>query len=225
MATIKGKTFAKHDKVMKELEKMQKAPKKVVEMTMKEFQKRAPSWVAQEVTSVYNIKKAEVTPTKKNNYKPKAGSIKAEGKTLDSLALIYRGRTLTPVHFGMTPKAPREAYTLKAEIKKGDKKTLGQVKKLTKKQRKNIGKNLSKQGTQNSNKSPIMLMHTGNKKEGGTNYIPFQRQSKNRKDIKAVKTLSMPQMVSNAEVEKNIYSAISDKLGKRFEHYVDRYYK
>ena len=69
------------------------------------------------------------------------------------------------------------------------------------------------------------LMHTGNRKQGGVNYIPFQRQSQNRKDIKAIKTLSMPQMVSNQEVEKDIYEAINEKLGKRFDHYVDTYLK
>ena len=227
MGNIKGKTFAKYDNVLKELEQMQKASKKVVASTIKDFKQRAPSWVAQEVVKKYNIKKAEITPDKSGSYKDKAGSISAEGETIDSVALIYRGRTLTPVHFGMTPKAPPvgKGYTLKAQVKKGEKKTWGKVKKLTKKQRANIGRNFTHQGTQNSKSSPIMLMHTGNRKQGGVNYIPFQRQSQNRKDIKAIKTLSMPQMVSNQEVEKDIYKAISEKLGKRFDHYVDTYLK
>lgn len=227
MGNIKGKTFAKYDNVLKELEQMQKASKKVVASTIKDFKQRAPSWVAQEVVKKYNIKKADITPDKSGSYKDKAGSISAEGETIDSVALIYRGRTLTPVHFGMTPKSPPDGkgYTLKAQVKKGEKKTWGKVKKLTKKQRANIGRNFTHQGTQNSKSSPIMLMHTGNRKQGGVNYIPFQRQSQNRKDIKAIKTLSMPQMVSNQEVEKDIYKAISEKLGKRFDHYVDTYLK
>ena len=65
-----------------------------------------------------------------------------------------------------------------------------------------------------------MLMSTG-----GTNYIPFQRQSQNRKDLKAIKTLSMPQMVTNEKVEKNIADAINEKLGSLFDHYVEQYFK
>lgn len=225
MGNIKGKTFAKYDNVLKELEQMRKASKKVVASTIKDFKQRAPSWVAQEVVKKYNIKKADITPDKSGSYKDKAGSIRAEGETIDSVALIYRGRTLTPVHFGMTPKAPKQSYTLKAQVKKNEKKTWGKVKKLTKKQRANIGRNFTHQGRQNSKSSPIMLMHTGNRKQGGVNYIPFQRQSQNRKDIKAIKTLSMPQMVSNQEVEKDIYKAINEKLGKRFDHYADTYLK
>ena len=220
MASVKGT----YQQTIKELEKMQKAPKKVIDRTVKDFKQRGPSWVAQEVVKFYNIKKSEITPAKTGKAsKGSAGTIKAAGDTINSMTLVYRGRVLTPVRFSMTPKAPKASYTLKAQIKKGEKKTLGKVKKLTKKQRKNIGKNFTQQGTQNSNKSPVMLMHTGNKQEDGTNYIPFQRQSKDRNDIKAIKTISMPQMISNPKVEKEIYAAIGDKLGKRFDHYTEQY--
>lgn len=223
MGGFKGKTFAKIDDVIAEIEQMKKAPEKVVKRTVADFKKRAPSWVAQEVVKHYNIKKAEITPAKTEGAAKAAGTVKVEGKTLDGVQLIYRGRVLTPTHFGMTPKAPKQSYTLKAQVKKGEKKTLGQVKKLTKKQRKNIGKNFTQQGTRNSPKSPIMLMGTGNTKVDGTNYIPFQRQSQNRKDIKAIKTVSMPQMVSNPQVDEDIRKAINDKLGKRFNHYCEQY--
>lgn len=220
-----GKAYTKIDDVIKELEQMQKAPKKVVERTIKDFKQRAPSWVAQEVVKKYNIKKSEITPSKSGSYSGKAGSTRAEGDTIASVQLVYKGRVLTPTHFGMTPKAPKQIYTLKAQVKKGEKKTWGKVKKLTKKQRANIGRNFTHQGRQSSKSSPIMLMHTGNMKSGGVNYIPFQRQSQNRKDIKVIKTISMPQMVTSPEVEKDIYKAINEKLGKRFDHYVDTYLK
>ena len=218
MGSIKA-GIQKYDDILKDMEQMRKAPQKVVDRTVKDFKQRGPGWIAAEVVQKYNIKKNEIVPTKKNNYKPKAGSVKVKGDTIGSMALVYRGRVLTPTHFGMTPKAPKQTYTLKAEFVNGQKKTLGKVKKLTKKQRKNIGKNFTRQGTQNSDRSPIMLMRTG-----GT-YIPFQRVSKRRSDVKAVKTLSMPQMVSNPEVEAKIYDSISKNLGKRFDHYVDRYLK
>lgn len=204
------------------MKQMQTAPEKVQESTVKDFKSRAPGWVATEVAKHYNIKKTDVTPAKYG--KTAVGQAKVKGKKLGSVSIVYQGRVLTPVRFSMKPLAPTGgAYTLKATIVKGDRKTLGKVKKLTKKQKKNIGRNFTQQGTKSSNKSPIMLMHTGNKQAGGTNYIPFQRQSKDRKDIKAIKTISMPQMVSNPQVEEQIYKSISEKLGKRLDHHVKRY--
>lgn len=35
----------------------------------------------------------------------------------------------------------------------------------------------------------------------------------------------MPQMVTNEKVEKNIADAINEKLGSRFDHYVEQYFK
>ena len=90
--------------------------------------------------------------------------------------------------------------------------TLGKVKKLTKKQRKQIGKNLRRQGTKSSDHSPIMLL--GN---GGGGSIPFQRKSTNRKDLEVIKTVSLPQMVSSDRTKDNIERAINEGLEKRLQ--------
>ena len=206
------------DQVYKELGQMRKASENVIKQTVKDFKKDAPKWIADEVMKEYNIKKSEITPGRGK----KAGSIGAQGRTLDSAAVVYKGRVLTPIRFGMKPKKPLKSgyYTLTATILKGKEKTLGKVKKLTKKQRANIGRNFTHQSTRSSEKSPIMLMS-----KGGANYIPFQRQSRNREDLKAIKTLSVPQMVTNEKVEKNIADAIDEKLGKQFNDSVEKYFK
>lgn len=218
-----GKIRGTYVQTVKELEKMKASSDRVIQSTLNDFRKRGPSWIAAEVAQHYGIKKNDINPNVKNG--GTAGKIKVAGRTVDSVRIIYKGRVLTPVRFGMTPKTLRASYTLKAEITKGGKKTLGKVKKLTKKQRQNIGRNFTRQGQRSSNKSPVMLMPTGNAHVGGTSFIPFQRVSHRRNDLKAIKTLSVPQMVSNPQVEKNIYSKISKELGKRFEHYTERYFK
>lgn len=197
-----------------ELEKTQKNAETVLKRLVSDAKSRVPGWIATEVTKVYGIKKQEVTPAKADNSKKKAGTIKVKGDTIDTLQIVYRGRMLTPTHFGMSPKTPRESYTLKAEILKGQKTTLGKVKKLTKKQRQNIGRNFRKQGTKSSPHSPIMLMRTG------STYIPFQRKSQDRKDIEAIKTISLPQMVSSERTSEGIREAINAGLEKRMEQHV-----
>ena len=174
--------------------------------------------MAAEVVKTYNIKKAELMPGKSS-----VGKVKILGDGVENLSILYSGRVLTPTHFRMTPKVPKESYTLKAEVLKGQKTTLGKVKKLTKAQRKKLALNLRKQGQRNSETSPIMLMHTGNTAEGGTNYTPFQRRGFNRKDIVAIKTVSMPQMVSNKKVEEAVNNSLQENIGKRLDHYLNRY--
>lgn len=209
-----------YKQTVKALESLQDKSEKVVKRLVSDAKKRVPGWVASEVTKVYNIKKSEITPAKAGKSKKTAGSVRVNGQTIDGLEIVYRGRPLTPTHFGMTPKAPKAAYTLKAEIIKGQKKVMGQKKKLTKKQRAALGKNFRRQGTQTSNHSPIMLMPTGANSIEKTQYIPFQRVSADRKDVKAIKTVSLPQMVSSERTRDDINQAINENLGKRMAQHM-----
>ena len=204
----------------KKLDEMRKAPAAVMKNMMSDVRKRVPGWVAAEVAKEYGIKKKEVMPGT-----GKAGTVSVKGDNVQTAKIVYSGRVLTPSHFSMSPTAPKPdgGYTLKATIIKGQRTTLGKVKKLTKKQRAELGKNFRRAGAQRSTHSPIMLMHTGNAKEGGANYIPFQRKSTDRKDVEAIKTLSLPQMVSSNRTSANINKAINDGLGKRLDHYMQRH--
>lgn len=210
-----AKTVSNYRQTVKALEDLERKSEKMVRRVVSDMKSRAPGWIASEVTKIYNIKKSEITPAKVGKAKRTAGSVKVTGDTVDTLQIVYRGRPLTPTHFGMTPKAPRDTYTLKAEIVKGNKAVLGKKKKLTKKQRAALGKNFRRQGTRSSDHSPIMLMRTGAKSADGTQYIPFQRKSTRRDDIQAIKTVSLPQMVSNDRVSEAIQQALHDGMEKR----------
>lgn len=215
-----ARNYGSYRRAVKDLKSIQGKSERVISRLMSDARSRIPGWVASEVTQVYNVKKSEIVPAKTGKSKKTVGSIKVTGQTVDGLEIVYKGRPLSPTHFGMTPKIPRESYTLKAEIIKGSKKVLGKKKKLTKKQRAALGKNFRRQGGRTSEKSPIMLMYTGNTKENGVNYIPFQRQSPRRGDIKAIKTVSLPQMVSSERTRDNIDRAINDGLQKRLAQHM-----
>lgn len=200
--------------LQKKLEQMQKAPKTVLKRTLSDMKTRAPGWVAAEVAKVYGVKKGEITGQK-------LGKVKVEGDTVQTVKIKYTGRVLTPTHFGMTPKAPGpNAYTLRASIIKDQKATLGKVKKLTKKQRKALAKNFTRSGTRSSDHSPIMLMHTGANSADKTQYIPFQRKSTRRSDVEAIKTISLPQMVSSERTSESITKAINEGLEKRLAQHM-----
>lgn len=220
-----SKTFRQTIKALNDLEGKSET---VLKRLVSDARSRVPGWVATEVTKTYNIKKGEITPSssKKGKSGPRsAGSVNVVGKTIDGLMIVYKGRPLSPARFGMTPKVPRQSYTLKAEIIKGQKKVLGKKKKLTKKQRAALAKNLKHEGTRNSPRSPIMLMSTGAKTEDKMQYIPFQRVSENREDIEAKKTVSLPQMVSSERTREDIDNALSGNLEKRMSQLMKAFYK
>lgn len=116
-------------KLMDTVAQIDEQGRKAVKATVRDVKARAPSWIAQEVTSVYNIKKGEITPSGKNSGKPKktAGNVSVSGETIEELTITYSGRLLTPVHFGMTPKTapPGKSYTLRMQVVKGQKKVIG----------------------------------------------------------------------------------------------------
>lgn len=186
--------------------------RKAIASTVKDVKARAPGWIAQEVTAVYNIKKGEITPSSGGKPKKMAGSIRITGETIEELTLTYKGRLLTPVHFGMTPKAPPKgkSYTLKVQVLKGSKKVLGRY------------KNTRTPGGPFSQRSHNILMGTGNTKEGGTNWIPFQRMSKTRTDIKKVTTISVPQMITSDRTNEAIMLRLNTETAKRLDHHMKR---
>jgi hypothetical protein len=201
-------------KLMDTVAQIDEQGRKAVKATVRDVKARAPSWIAQEVTSVYNIKKGEITPSGKNSSKPKkmAGSVSVSGETIEELTITYSGRLLTPVHFGMTPKAPPrgKSYTLKASVLKGQKKVIGRY------------LNTRTPGGPFSQRSHNILMGTGNTKSDGTSWIPFQRMSKTRTDIKKLTTISVPQMITSDRTNEAIMLRLNTETSKRLEHHMKR---
>ena len=184
---------------------------------MSDFTSRAPAWVSKGIRQHYGVDTAAI---KEAGPKTKRGatSIKVSGVSVDGASLEYKGRTLTPIHFKMSPKArpttqqakqikvpgqaiatakgspvamvrPPKKYTVKATILKG-------------------GRASMKQGT---------FIASGN----GGSTLPFQRTGEGRTPIEAVRTLSVPQMISG-RAKETIEEMISTKLGERFEHHIQQ---
>lgn len=191
---VKVPNFAK---LVGSLKALNKDVDKAISRTISDCKTRAPAQVTKAVTAVYGIKSGEVTAagkTAKGSAKT-VGSIKVKGVAVDSVQLTYTGRLLTPTHFSMTPKKRPEAgkkYKVKAAVFKGQKKVLG---------------------------SGVFLAPSGS---AGTIEIPFKRTTKKRYPIEAVKTVSIPQMITNEKVAADIKVRMDDLLTTRLQHNVDR---
>ncbi len=186
------------------------AGRKAVKNTVKDLKARAPGWIASEVVGVYNIKKSEITPSpnKSKKLKKMAGTIKVAGETIEEMTITYEGRMLTPIHFGMTPKVPPagRSYTLRMQVIKGQKKVIGRY------------KNTRTRGGPYSDRSHNILIGTGN----SMNYIPFQRISRQRSDLKKFTAISVPQMITSEMTSNNIMAKLQEETAKRFQHNLDR---
>ena len=187
----------KFSKLVGSLKDMNKDVDKAIARTISDCKQRGPAQVTKAVTAVYGIKAGEVTAAGKaaKAGAKTVGSIKVSGVNVDSVQLIYKGRVLTPTHFSMTPKkraAPGKKYTVKAAIFKGQKKALG---------------------------SNVFLAASG---AAGTTEIPFKRTTEKRLPIEAVKTVSIPQMITNEKVSADIQASMDELLEKRLKHNTER---
>ncbi|MCH5315735.1 MAG: phage tail protein [Eubacterium sp.] len=191
--------FTNHKQLKGKLQKIEKASTKALDSAIRDTVSRAPAQVTKAVTEKYNIKKSEMTAAGKQAKagSKKIGTVKAAGHSLHSVALVYKGRRLTPLHFGMTPKAlPANGrrYKLKVQIFKGKKVPL-----------------------KGPSDRPVFL---GSNKGGG--YIPFQRAGSKSHPIHSVKAVGIPQMIDNKDVRKKIDKYIGDTMIKRYEHQANR---
>ena len=188
--------------------------RKAVKNTVKDVKARAPGWIAAEVVQVYNIKKSEITPASGKGSKPKkmAGSVRITGETIEEIAITYEGRMLTPVHFGLTPKSPPagKSYTLKMQVVKGKKQVIGRY------------KNTRTPGGPYSERSHNILMGTGSAKADGVSWIPFQRMSRERTDLKKFTAISVPQMITSDLTSERIKTKLQEDTAKRLQHNLDR---
>lgn len=170
----------------------------VIKRTTSDFKSRAPAWVSKAVTGTYGIASKEV---KASSSKKVVGSVKIKGELVDNTALVYTGRVLTPTHFKMKPMArPR-----------GTKDDTGRT------TRKARPYEVSAEIYKGKRKSLGPSVFLG---AGGGGDIPFQRKGSGRLPIIAVRTLSVPQMIGNEQVTKEIQQNIDEGMRKRLDNAV-----
>lgn len=224
MSTPKGKSGSMSVSVgdgslVQKIHKLDAKAKKVVERTVSDFKSRAPAWVSAAVTEEYGIKKSEVkgalTGAKKG-----IGSIKVSGMTIDSVQLVYRGRTLTPTHFKMKPTKPPSKRQDGTQLVPGagvkSSKGVGDVAIVRPLVPYQITAEIKK--GKRVRMPPAAFLGTNK----GTGYIPFQRTGEGRTPIVSIKTVSVPQMITNDAVRQRVSQNIEEGLGKRLEHHLEQ---
>lgn len=188
----KPKLIKNYDKLMKKVRQLNKDAEKAVKRTSSDMKSRAPTVVKNAVTAVYNIKASEVTAAGKAAKKTakSAGEIKLAGSAIQNTQFVYSGRVLTPTHFSMTPRSRPD---------NGKKYTV---------------KATIKKGAKKVLGTGTFLAPSG----AGTTEIPFKRTTEKRLPIEAIRTVSIPQMITNETVSASITEGLQELLAERLKH-------
>ncbi len=207
------------DSLKEKLEKMDAQSQTVVKRTISDFKSRAPAWVSAAVVKEYAIKRAEVKGAM-TGVKKGIGVIKVAGVTVDEVSLVYSGRRLTPTHFRMEPSTPPEERAEGMRLIPGrnirSQSPVGAVATVTPLAPYQVTAEIKK-GKRVTFSGQVFL---GTNK--GAGYIPFRRKSDERTDIKSIKTVGIPQMITNKKVGVQIKEKINKGLAKRLEHHLQR---
>lgn len=224
-------TMNEGKKLTKKLEKLKAGGETAIRHTVSDFTSRAPGWVSMGIRQHYGVDKEAI---KKAQSRIKRGlgaaSIKAKGISVDGAALEFKGRTLTPIHFKMSPSTPNpNGWQTK-------RKTIPGQAIATKAQNPNSSFGMVRIPVPYRVSATIIKGHRKKMKAGtylapakkGTDspIIPFQRTGPGRTPVHAVRTLSVPQMIGSEEKKSiasdTIRKLINEKLTKRFNHHIER---
>lgn len=192
---------------LKGLNLQQQGAKRAVDSMCRDMRKRGPGIVADEVRTIYNIKKKYVMHGNKG-----AGELKVRitSNTIDDFKIEYKGKHIVPSKeiFSLSPSnLPGKNYKLRMTVKRGSRAVIGQY------------KNTRTRNGPYANRTGALLMK---EREGGQRF-PERRLSRDAKDINYFSTVSVPQMISN----KKILPVVEEKMGKKanelLEHHLQRF--
>lgn len=205
--------------------------KQAVKYTISDIKSRAPGWIASEAASVYNIKKSDINPssTEESTSKKPASYVSICGDTIETVSIVYVGRTLTPIHFSMSPRVPGR------QKMKGRRAVPGEGINFSRAwrgapvglvpiyKRYAISMAVFKGSRWKiRGKKDMSTPFLAPVEEGSSKYIVYQRTGKKRTEMYSVRTLSVPQMLGNSTVQEKIDKRITESVEKRLQHHLDR---
>lgn len=198
------------DSVRKRLDKIDGGMEKAISRTVGDVAKRAPGWISKGVRAHYGVDAAAI---KEAQGAPKRGGFRTEisGTPVDGIQITYRGRTLTPLHFHMTPgEAPRErqdSYN-RVSFEGGRFRMVHPVKPYGIKATIIKGKRAALSTGQTGSKVYLAPAQGGQ-------IMPFIKRS--GKGPEVMRTISVPQMI-DGRAREDIRKNIDEGTKKRFEN-------
>jgi len=202
-------------KLAKKIEKLSDGAEVAVSRTVSDFKSRGPGWVRKELKKHYTADNAALKDAGPVITAGEPFSVK--GKFIDGATLTYKGRPLTLTHFKFTPKSQPKKYEKKYTripgVAIGD--GSNDVAMIRQPKQYDVKVTIIKGQTKSLSRSAFVTTVNG-----GMN-MPFVNRSGAHTPIEIVRTLSVPQMITN-EAQEDIDKSLEENLQKRFEHHVQQ---
>ena len=220
-------TMKNGKKLAKKLEKLKDGGEKAIKYTVSDFASRAPGWVSKGIRQHYGVDKDTIEEAQGRTKRGSgATQIKVKGISVDGAALEYKGRTLTPIHFSMSPKNPHPKGFAKRPLRiPGQKIANGSPVAMVRPPKPYEVEATIIKG-QKATMMPGTYLAPSSKKSADAPTLPFQRTGAGRTPVHAVRTLSVPQMIGSEEKKSRasdtISEIINENLEKRFENHIKR---
>ncbi len=205
------------DQIVKRLNRLENGGQVAIKRTVSDFTSRAPAWVKKGIRQHYGVDTAAIAEAGPK-VKKGAAHINVAGVSVDGATLEYKGRTLTPTHFNQSPKARPSGQQAKLIRVPGQAVATarGSPVAMVAPPKKYSVKATIIKGAR-ATMAPGTFIASGN----GGSTLPFQRTGEGRSPIEAVRTLSVPQMISG-RAKETIEETISTKLEERFNHHIEQ---
>lgn len=203
-------------KLAQKIGKLKEGGETAIKRTVSDFTSRAPGWISKGIRQHYGVDTAAIKGAGPSTKKG-ATHVHVAGIAVDAAALEYKGRTLTTTHFGQSPKAaPSGRQSKKIRVPGQAVKTDGgsPVAMISPPKKYTVKATIIKGNR--ASFAPGTFIASSN---GAT--LPFQRKGTARTPVEAVRTLSVPQMISG-KAKETIEQLISENIEKRFEHHVQQ---
>lgn len=199
-------------KLAKRIAKLENGGKIVIKRTISDFSSRAPAQVVKGIQQHYGVNTTAIRQAGPKKIRG-ATHINVAGVSVDGATLEYKGRTLTPTHFNMSPqKRPKRRAREKLLIPRQALRNPTAVAAV----RPPYPYQITAQIIKGQNAALPSGSFIG---AGKAPAIPFQRTGSGRMPLEAIHTLSVPQMI-DGRAKETIEAMISKELEKRLENHI-----
>ncbi len=208
-------TMKEGAKLYKRLQKIDKASQTAIKRTVSDFKSRAPGWIKQGVKQFYGVNESG---TKSAGPRKKSGAthVHISGIEIEGATLHYEGGMLTTKHFGQKGRSPKGYDKRNKKIIPGQYTRNGGAA-VWAAQPKPGSISVQVLNGRTKDLPPDTFLAKG---KGGV-VLPFQRFGSERKPLKVIKAISMPQMVGSKRAKDTIDQLISENLEKRIKNHMD----
>lgn len=205
-------TMRDGNKIEQRLNRLRTGSETAIRNTVSDIRSRAPGWISKGIRKHYGIDASGM-----ESVSVRVSENEGSGNRISNLSIKYKGRTLTLVHFGMSPKSASPGKQSKFVRVPGSGISTGSQVAMVRPPKKYAVKATVVKGQ----RKKVSHAYLAPARKGSPTIIAFQRVGNK---IHVPHAPSVPQMIEN-QARDDIEKIMNENIEKRFEHNIKRILK